>query len=308
MIFEDIDKIGSIPREKITDYFGNSKKSPCTHKRRRTSMMINALELKHLNSIDTLEADMITLNLEDAVAPSRKKEALYNIALFLSNLNFSSSFIIVRTNPFFEGGKEEIAFLNDFEFDAIRLPKITSTKEVKEALDILDKTKELHLTIETKESFNSISQLKINEQVTTATIGLLDLLTSMRLPQNIIQIDNATIEYILAKFLIDTKSCGIHPISFMFQQYNDTETFRQWCKKERAMGYESKSCLGPKQVAIAHEIFGISEEEQNRAFAIKRLFEASIANGINGFMSQNYGYIDEPIYRDALNTLKYTSD
>ena len=41
--------------------------------------MLNPLNLKHLNSIDDHQADMITLNLEDAIAPTRKKEALHNI-------------------------------------------------------------------------------------------------------------------------------------------------------------------------------------------------------------------------------------
>ncbi|HHO42269.1 MAG TPA: CoA ester lyase [Epsilonproteobacteria bacterium] len=305
MIFEETDWITSTPLENIPLHFGTTQKKPCLHKRRRSNMMINPLELKHINSIDALQADMITLNLEDAIAPSRKKEALYNIALFLSNLEFSSSFIVVRTNPFYKGGKEEIAFLNDFGFDGFRLPKITSKKEIKEALSLINKTKELHLTIETKESFLMLEELKLDEQITTVNLGLLDLLSSMGLPHNLIQLDNPTVEYIMAKFLIDTKSANLHPISFMFQQYNDTESFRAWCKKEQKMGFESKACLGPKQVTIANEIFGISEDERNRAFAIKRLFEASSKNNINGFMSENYGYIDEPIYRDALNTLKH---
>ncbi len=66
---------------------------------------------------------MVTLNLEDAIAPIRKEEALYNIALFLSNLENSNIFIIVRTNPLNNGGKEEIEFLNNFNFEAIRVSK-----------------------------------------------------------------------------------------------------------------------------------------------------------------------------------------
>ena len=49
------------------------KKEPCTHRRKRSNMMLNPLQLKHLNRIDESKADMITLNLEDAIAPSRKK-------------------------------------------------------------------------------------------------------------------------------------------------------------------------------------------------------------------------------------------
>ena len=106
MIFDTIETLPTVS--------GKKRKTPCTHARRRSNMMLNPLNLKHLNRMDENEADMVTLNLEDAIAPSRKKEALHNIALFLSHMEHSNSFIIVRTNPLNEGGAEEIAFLNDF--------------------------------------------------------------------------------------------------------------------------------------------------------------------------------------------------
>ena len=115
MIFETLN---NLPKE-----FGSKHKKRCVHKNRRSNMMLNPLNIKHLNRIDMSQADMITLNLEDAIAPSRKKEALYNIAFFLSYLEESNAFIIVRTNPLNEGGADEISFLNDFSFDAIRIFK-----------------------------------------------------------------------------------------------------------------------------------------------------------------------------------------
>ncbi|QOR61106.1 HpcH/HpaI aldolase/citrate lyase family protein [Sulfurovum sp. ST-21] len=295
MIFKSI--------ENLPDHFGGKQKTPCTHHRKRSNMMLNPLALKHLNRIDTLSADMITLNLEDAIAPSRKKEALHNIALFLSHMEHSNSFIIVRTNPLDKGGREEISFLNRFEFDAVRIAKIRNQTEIAQALCLLSEDKELHISLETKEAFENLSALRIDERLTTANLGILDLLTSLGLPQSLVHIGNPTIDYILSRFLIDSKTAGIHPISFMFQDYNDTETFRAWCAYEKGMGFESKACMGPKQVEIANEIFGVSSEELKRAEHIKNLFEANAAKEKNGFMDEKYGFIDEPIYRDALLVL-----
>ena len=120
------------------------------------------------------------------------------------------------------------------------------------------------------------------------------------MPQSLVKLENPTIDYILSKFLVDAKSAGIHPISFMFQEYNDTDTFRAWCEREKMMGFVSKACMGPKQVAIANAVFGISQSEIDRAKHIKKVFEANSAKAINGFMDEKYGFIDEPIYRDAL--------
>ena len=286
--------------EHIPQTFGSQKKKPCLHKRRRSNMMLNPLQLKHLNCMDESDADMITLNLEDAIAPSRKKEALHNIALFLSYMEKSDSFIIVRTNPLDEGGANEIAFLNDFGFDAIRVAKVKNQTEIAQALTLLSSEKELHISLETKEAFGNLSTFGFDERLTTANLGILDLLTSLGLPQSIVTEANPTIDYILSKFLVDAKTAGIHPISFMFQEYNDTETFRAWCEHEKMMGFESKACMGPKQVQIANEIFSINKHELERAKHIKEVFETNSANGTNGFMDEKYGFIDEPIYRDAL--------
>lgn len=292
MIFDNLDQLP-------TD-FGTKRKKRCEKRIYRSNMMLNPLNLKHLNRIDENDADMITLNLEDAIAPSRKKEALHNIALFLSHMDHANSFIIVRTNPINEGGAEEITFLNDFGFDAVRVSKIKDQTEIAQALTLLSEDKELHISMETKEAFENLSQLRIDERFTTANLGILDLLTSLGLPQSLVTLNNPTIDYILSKFLVDAKTAGIHPISFMFQEYNDTETFRYWCEREKMMGFETKACMGPKQVEIANEIFGINKYELERALHIKEAFESNSAQGINGFMDEKYGFIDEPIYRDSL--------
>ncbi len=267
-------------------------------------MMLNPLNEKHFKKFDSLEADMITLNLEDAIALSRKKEALENCTKFLSNRKKTDHFIIIRTNPIDQGGDKEIELLNDFEFDAIRIPKVKDSLDVKKALNILDDKKELHLSIETKEAFLNISSLKVDPRVTTLNLGILDLLNSLNLPQSLLTLDNPTIEYILSKFLIDAKANDLLAISFMFQEYNDTKTFTSWCKKEKSMGYEAKACMGPKQVEIANQIFDISKEELKRAKYIKEVFEKNSLKANNGFMDEKYGFIDEPIYKDALLILK----
>ncbi len=292
MIFSNINDLPA--------HFGSKRKESCTHTRKRSNMMLNPLQLKHLNRMDESAADMITLNLEDAIAPSRKKEALHNIALFLSHMEESNSFIIVRTNPLGEGGAEEIAFLNDFSFDAVRLAKVKDQTEIAQALTMLSSDKELHISLETKEAFENLRQLRIDERLTTANLGILDLLTSLGLPQSIVTEGNPTIDYILSKFLIDAKIAGIHPVSFMFQEYNDTETFKKWCEREKMMGFESKACMGPKQVEIANEVFAANLLEIERAKHIKAQFEMKSSQNINGFMDDKYGFIDEPIYRDAL--------
>ena len=291
MIFNDIQ---NLPKN-----YGNSKKEPFNRTNLRSNMMLNPLKLNHLNNLDTLDADMITLNLEDAIAPSRKKEALENIALFLSYTKKANSKIIVRVNPLDNGGIDEIKFLNNFSFDAIRVAKIKTIQDIEQSLSVLSNNKELHISLETKEAFNNLATFGIDSRFTTANLGILDLLNSLGLSQSIITLDNPTIDYILSKFLVDAKSANLLPISFMFQEYNDTDTFKAWCKKEKSMGFTSKACMGPKQVQIANTIFAKDQDELQKAQIIIKEFEKMSAKGINGFMHETYGFIDEPIYKWA---------
>ena len=304
MIFSSIEDIKHLSINERLKYLGKEKKTFIKKREYRSNMMLNPLNLKHLNRIDNQQADMITLNLEDAIAPSRKREALVNIALFLSHLKSSNSFIIVRTNPLNDGGIEEIKFLNDFAFDAIRVAKVKDQRDIEKALNILDISKELHISMETKEAFGNLSSLRIDKRFTTANIGILDLLTSLGLPQSLVQRDNPTIHYILSKFLIESKIAGLHPISFMYQDYKNIDEFKKWCKLEKKMGFTTKACMGPLQVEIANKIFGSTDKEIQKAKYIKKVFEESAKRGENGFMDKKYGFIDEPIYRDALLVLE----
>ncbi len=304
MIFQDIPFIDKLSIDERLEHLAEDKKAPCSKKTFCSNMMLNPLRLKHLNRIDNLESDMITLNLEDAIAPSRKQEALVNIALFLSHLKTSNSFIIVRTNPLDEGGREEIEFLNKFGFDAVRVAKIKTKEEILEIDKLLSCDKEIHISLETKEAFNSLSTFGGIKRFTTANIGILDLLTSLGLPQSLVKPNNPTIHYILSKFLVDSKIAGLNPISFMFQEYNDTKGFRKWCELEKQMGFKTKACMGPLQVKIANKVFSVDTEAFIRAKHIKSAFEASAKKNENGFMDEKYGFIDEPIYRDALLVLE----
>jgi citrate lyase subunit beta/citryl-CoA lyase len=268
-----------------------------------SNMMLNPLKQKHLEKLPTIKASYITLNLEDAIAPSRKKEALENIKNLLSNNVKTDAKIVVRTNPLNCGGKDEIKELNSYNFTAIRVAKISSKEQIKEALSLIRDDKELHISLETKEAFYGIKNWRIDERFTTANLGILDLLNSFNLPQELLKLNNPTIHYILSKFLLDCKSINLHPVSFMYQDYNNTKEFTKWCELEKLMGFTSKACMGPKQVEIANQIFGISQSQIQRAKEIKEFFENSSNIGENGVMHPKYGFIDEPIYKDALLVL-----
>jgi citrate lyase subunit beta/citryl-CoA lyase len=262
--------------------------------------MVSGDKEKHLDKLDSLTTDFATVNLEDAV---HDKEFARNLVV-LKLQNRDNSDVIVRVNSLDSCGKEDIKAINKLKPYGIRIPKVSSLEDVKLALELIDKEIQVHLTIETKEAFELLPKLKIDPRVTMVFLGILDLLESLELPQSLLQLDNPTIDYILSKFLIQSKTAGLHPVSFIYQEYKDLETFRKWCLKEKAMGFVSKGCTSPGQVDIVNEIFGTTTEHIKRATYIKEIFEKNKAKGVTGFSDEKYGFIDEPIYKDALLILR----
>ncbi len=185
----------------------------------------------------------------------------------------------------------------------IRLSKVKELSEIITVLDILPKEKMVHISLETKEAFANLAKWGNIDRFERANIGILDLLSDLKLPQSLISCKNETISYILTKFLIDTKIASVEPTSFMYQDYKNLKEFEEISIWERSLGFRSKACMGPAQVKIANRVFAPTKDEINRAKEIKEAFEESSKRDINGFMHKSYGFIDEPIYKDALNTL-----
>ena len=264
-------------------------------------LMVSAHKAKYLNKIDELSADALILNLEDGVAPAMKRIALLTLCYFLQHVPQNVPMLIIRINALNNGGREEISFLNRYSPDAIRVPKVCTRKDIEEARRLIDPSIALHASWETREAFHNIYEI-VKAGAEVLYLGILDLLADLSLPQSIIKLGNPTIDYILAKFLIETRSAGAEAVSFVYQDYKDLEGFSDWCEHEKEIGYEAKVCISPKQVEIANRI--LKRFDIEKALYIKERFESMAQKGVTGFCDERYGFIDEPIYKDALEIIK----
>jgi citrate lyase subunit beta/citryl-CoA lyase len=269
----------------------------------RSAMMISTHNIKHLSKIPSLSAECLMLNLEDGVSGEQKPYALVLCAMALASNPHSDKKLIVRVNPLGEGGEEEILFLNPFMPDGIRIPKIRSVEDVKKALSLVDEGIEIHLSIETKEAWLALSHLAIDPRIKAFYLGVLDLFADLGLSQSLLLPDNPAVQYMLSHFLMTCRACGVKPVSFVYQDYKNSDGLRNWLELEKMIGFDAKGCIAPAQVDMIHEIFGHSEAEIERCREIVRLFEEHRARGISGFVDERYGFIDEPIYKGALSVL-----
>jgi len=266
-------------------------------------LMLSCHNEKHLQKISSLDVECIMLNLEDGVSKEQKPKALNLCAESLERFRDIEKMFVVRVNSLEEGGLEEIKYLNKFKPDAIRIPKIKTSKDVELALSAIDEDIELHLSIETAQAWSNLGQLKIDARVTTFYLGVLDLFADMGLAHSIVDINNPTMRYILSHFLITSLGLGVKPVSFVYQDYKNLDTFTLWLLLEKEMGYDAKGCISPKQVSLVNKIFSNDEAEIVKAKKIIELFENQREMGITGFVDEELGFIDEPIYKGALALL-----
>lgn len=269
----------------------------------RSAMMLSTQNIKHLGKIPSLSAECVMLNLEDGVAPEQKPYALALCAIALASNPKSGKKLIVRVNPLDEGGAEEIAYLNRFMPDGIRIPKIRSAEDVRRALSLIDEEIEVHLSIETKEAWLSLRELAISPRIRAFYLGVLDLFAELGLSQSLLHPDNPTAHYMLAHFLMTSRACGVKPVSFVYQDHKNLDCLRNWLELEKMMGFDAKGCIAPAQVELIHDILGHSHSEFAQAREIVAVFEERAAQGVTGFDHERYGFIDEPIYKGALAVL-----
>lgn len=301
MIFDNI----STKEELLGKSFQKIPKIKNKRKYFNSSLMINAAEPKHLNKLDELAPTIAVINLEDGIADAKKEEALHLAAVFLSNLKNSEALITIRTNEvgsaFFE---KELEIINILKPDAIRIPKLKCKEELLALESKIDKDIDIHLSIETKEAFTNISSFKTSDRVTTVFLGIIDLLEDLEIGSHIIKHTSPTAKYIMSKFLVDSKSAGFLPLSFVFQDYKDMDGFRAWLEIEKEMGFEAKACISPTQMLAANDFFAPNERQFEDALYIKEQFEKHESMGIGGFKDDRFGFIDMPIYKNAILVLK----
>ncbi|WP_457562896.1 HpcH/HpaI aldolase/citrate lyase family protein [Caminibacter pacificus] len=295
MIFEDISELEKIVEnndiQKALSLIKPPKKFPLAKTKKRSALMVSAHQVKHLNKIDSLPADIIMLNLEDGVPKDKKEIARVMIGVFLSRIEKIDKEIVIRVNALDEGGKKDIEFLEKFNFNAFRIPKVRSIEDID---DVFMKTeKEIHASIETKEAFFNLKELK-HPKLTTFYIGIYDLLNELKISHSVIDLNNPLIHRILSDFTLTARYLNITPIGFVYQQYKDLEGFKNWCLLQKNLGMQGVGCITPAQCEIANKIF---DEDLEFAKMIVKRFESEGPFTIDGL------FVDEPIYKNYLQML-----
>jgi len=208
-------------------------------------------------------ADLVVLDLEDAVKPVDKDEARS-----AASEAVSSSWpmpVAIRVNGV---GSE----WHSLDVDAVAqsncqyavLPRAASGHLLREVRDAIDKP--MLAMVET--AAGVLAAAEIARDAAALIAGTNDLRTDLRLPLD------ATREPILAALqliVLAARANGVPAFDGVYNHLGDADGFIAECMHGRSLGFDGKSLIHPDQIGPCNEAFGPSEEEVESA---RRLVEA----------------------------------
>lgn len=253
------------------------------------------------------QADALSFDLEDAVAPARKQAAREGLAEWLASPAFAAAQarhhkkIIVRVNaadtPYFAG---DLAALGRLPVDVLNLPKVESAAGLHAAAVqaiAAGFQGEFLVTVETPLALARAPELAgAHPRVAGLQLGLADLFE----PLGIDRYQSETLRAVMLALRLGAGCAGKYAMDAAYARVRDAEGFRAEAQLARSLGFLGKSCVHPSQVAIANEVFGFSAEEVEAA---QRIVAASLEqDGVGAFLLDGK-MIDAPFVRRAQDVL-----
>lgn len=248
---------------------------------RRSVLYVPALNERALAKLAHLSCDAVIIDLEDAVAPSRKDEARNVLSTFLSTREDDGKEIAIRVNGLSTPwGRDDIALALSTRPDAILLPKVEAASDVLAAswlLDDGDQSGELAIwsMIETPRGLlevGSIASLgrEPGSRLDCLIAGTNDLVkdTGVRATA-----DRKWLLPWLMQMVLAARAGGVDILDGVSNDFTDLEAFAAECAQGRDMGFDGKTLIHPAQIAAANLAFSPDESEIAEALAIRAAFD-----------------------------------
>jgi malyl-CoA/(S)-citramalyl-CoA lyase len=278
------------------------------------------------------EADVVCLDLEDAVAPPDKEKARDAIVAALNDIDWKTKTVTVRINGLDTHWcyRDAIALVEKGgeRLDSIMIPKAGNGSDVY-AIDMLmtqasatvgrKKRIGLEVIIETVAGLTNIDAIAgASPRMETLHFGSADYAASSGMRTTNIGGGNADYvmltdkhpggarethwndlwHYPMFRIVQAARAHGLVPIDGPFGDYSDAEGFRVQAARTAVLGCEGKWAIHPSQVALANEIYTPPAKEVERAQAILAAMKDAETKGM-GAVALNGVLIDAASIRQA---------
>ena len=258
-------------------------------------------------------ADIVFLDLEDAVAPDDKAEARANVITTLRDLDWKGAgkTVSVRINgldtPYMYRDVVDVVEQAGAHLDLIMIPKVGAPEDVY-ALDMLITQIEeamghqerigLELIIESALGMQNIHEIAAaSPRLESLHFGVADYSASIGAPTTAIggfNPDYAVLtdadadrephyadqwHYALARLVVAARANGLRPLDGPYGNFQDDPGFRAAAKRAAVLGCEGKWAIHPRQIPLGNEVFSPSAVEVARARRVLEAMRAAEAEG-----------------------------
>jgi len=260
-------------------------------------------------------ADIVLLDLEDAVATENKPLARQVVHDFLAANEAHRARIWVRVNPL-DGPYTltDLAAIMPAHPGGIMLPKVYGRQDV-ELLDHylsafeaahgieVGSTPVIVLVTETAEAMFHTGDYKGAPRVVALTWGAEDLADSIGASSNRNPDGSYGFTYELARSmcLLGAATAGVTAIETIQGDFRDLDTLKARAEKVRRDGYRGMLAIHPAQIDVINAAFTPTEEEIAEAQAIVDIFAANPGVGAIGYKG---GMLDRPYLSRAEQLLR----
>ena len=238
-------------------------------------------------------ADMVCIDLEDAVATADKETARDTALGYLAgSLPAGPRWVLRINSPRTELGLHDLLALLSSEAapDALFIPKASSGEEMRWLDDLLsaaDRNIDLLPVIESAEGLDRAVEIAGSVLRNVALgFGSADYAAELGSDMSV-----AALAYGRGRIAAAAGQAGIAAIDGIWPDFKDDEGLRGDTELIRSMGFDGKIAIHPRQVSVIHAVFAPGEEEVARARRIVAASEA--ANG--GIATVDGEMIDNPV-------------
>lgn len=253
---------------------------------RRSVLYMPGSNTRALEKAQNLAADVLILDLEDAVSPEQKDIARENVVQAVTHNDYGLREITIRINaldsPWCEADLIAIADLvkQGASLHGLVIPKAQTVAQVQNVVDLLNKhgvtDLPLWLMIETPLGVLNAQSLAAISSVTALVMGTNDLSKELRVPQTL---DREGFITSLGLCVLAARAYGKDVIDGVFIYLDDVKGLQHSCEQGKCLGFDGKTLIHPKQLDVTNTIFSPSDTEIAEAHALVTAWDDAIKQG-----------------------------
>jgi malyl-CoA/(S)-citramalyl-CoA lyase len=298
----------------------------------RSELAVPGSNPRMLEKAPTLGADLVFLDLEDAVAPDDKAQARKNVIAALNGYEWYGCSVSVRINgldtPFCYRDIIDVVEQAGDKLDTLLIPKVGDPSDILFVVRLLEQIEQargyrpinVHVLIETALGMANVERIAqaCPERLEAMVFGVADYAASIQARTTsmgganpnyavLTHADDAgrrerhwgdQWHFALSRMIVACRAYGLRPIDGPYGDIHDSDGYLAVAQAFAAMGGEGKWAIHPSQIPLANEVFTPGTAEVTRARRILEALEQAAAEG-KGAVTLDGRMIDAASIRQA---------